>query len=230
MGWIKIDRNITDHWLWTDEKKLKWWLTILLDVNYSDRKMALGYNTYEIKRGQSPNSIRTWAGIFKTGTKSVVRFLDMLEKEGLITKETIGNGKHSTTLVTVCKYDSYDHSGNTKETQETTVSTTQVDTQVDTQGGDIRRKEERKEGKKERNNINAPSINDVIEYVVECGYPQSIAEKFHAHYTVRGWVVKDGSKVDNWKALLNNTWFKNRKRSSINLRTILDNPALDSVV
>ena len=100
MGWIKIDRNITEHWLWTDEKKLKWWLTILLDVNYSDRKMALGYNTYEIKRGQSPNSIRTWAGIFKTGTKSVVRFLDMLEKDGLITKEIIGNGKHSTTLVT----------------------------------------------------------------------------------------------------------------------------------
>lgn len=215
MGWIKIDRNITEHWLWTDEKKLKWWLTILLDVNYSDRKMALGYNTYEIKRGQSPNSIRTWASIFKTGTKSVVRFLDMLEKEGLITKETIGNGKHSTTLVTVCKYDSYDYVGNTKETQETTVSTTQVDTQVDTQGGDIRRKEESKEGKKERNNINAPSINEVIEYVVGCGYPQSIAEKFHAHYTVRGWVVKDGSKIDNWKALLNSTWFKNKKKSVV---------------
>ena len=72
-----------------------------------------------------------------------------------------------------------------------------------------------KEGKKERNNINAPSINEVIEYVVGCGYPQSIAEKFHAHYTVRGWVVKDGSKVDNWKALLNSTWFKNKKKSVV---------------
>ena len=69
--------------------------------------------------------------------------------------------------------------------------------------------------KKERNNTNAPSINEVIEYVVAQGYPQSIAEKFHSHYTVKGWVVKDGSKVDNWKGLLNNTWFKNRKRSSI---------------
>jgi hypothetical protein len=214
MGWIKIDRNITEHWLWSDEKKLKWWLTILIDVNYSDRRMALGYKTYEVKRGQSPNSIRTWASIFKTGTKSVVRFFDMLEEDGLIRRGTIGSGKHSTTLITVCKYDSYDYDGNARETQETTLSTTQEDTQGDTQGGYIRRKEESKEGKKERNNINAPSINEVIDYVLERGYSKSLAEKFYAHYTVKGWVVKDGSKIDDWKGLLNNTWFKNNHKKT----------------
>ena len=221
MGWIKIDRSIKDHWLWSDEKKLKWWLTILLDVNYSDRTMALGYNTYEIKRGQSPNSIRTWANIFKTGTKSVVRFLDMLERDGLITKDVIGNGKHSTTLITVCKYDSYDHDGNATETQVDTQETTQETTQVDTQEGDIRRKKESKERKKGRSNPNAPTEKEVIEYVVGCGYSQSLAEKFYARYTVSGWVVKDGSPIENWKGLLHNAWFNRVQKSNVKA------PALD---
>jgi hypothetical protein len=221
MGWIKIDRSIKDHWLWSDEKKLKWWLTILLDVNYSDRTMALGYNTYEIKRGQSPNSIRTWANIFKTGTKSVVRFLDMLERDGLITKDVIGNGKHSTTLITVCKYDSYDYDGNATETQVDTQETTQVDTQVDTQEGYIRRKKESKERKKGRSNPNAPTEKEVIEYVVGCGYSQSLAEKFYARYTVSGWVVKDGSPIENWKGLLHNAWFNKVQKSNVKA------PALD---
>lgn len=212
MGWIKIDRSIKDHWLWSDEKKLKWWLTILLDVNYSDRTISLGYNTYDIKRGQSPNSIRTWADIFKTGTKSVVRFLDMLERDGLITKDVIGNGKHSTTLITVCKYDSYEHDGNVTETQ----GDTQETTQVDTQGGDIRRKKEKKERKKERKTTAYPTVEEVIDYVVSNGYDQSIAEKFHKYYSENNWRDKNGEPVKSWKGKLVHVWFKNRNKRDVN--------------
>lgn len=218
MGWIKIDRSIVDHWIWSDEKKLKWWLTILLEVNYSDRKMSLGYNTYEIKRGQSSNSIRTWANIFKSGTKSVVMFFNMLEKEGLITKKTIGKGKHSTTLVTVCKYDSYDYVCGSRETQESTQESTQKATQEGTLGGDKRRKEERKESKNVRSSKNIPTLEEVIQYVVGKGYDQSIAEKFHAHYqkytpdNARLWRDKYGKTVKDWKGKLNHVWFRDEEK------------------
>lgn len=215
MGWIKIERSIRDHWLWSDEKKLKWWLTVLLEVNYSDRQMSLGYRTHDVKRGQSSNSIRTWAAIFKTGTKSVVRFFDMLEMDGLITKDVVGNGKHSTTLITVCKYDSYDHDGSSKETQVDTQETTQVTTQVDTQEGDKRRKKESKERKKERNIGSYPTVDEVIEYVVSNGYDQSIAEKFHAYYSASNWKDRNGDQVKSWKGKLNSVWLKRENKRDV---------------
>lgn len=221
MGWIKIDRSIKDHWLWSDDRKLKWWLTILLEVNYSDRQMSLGYKTHNVKRGQSSNSIRTWANIFKTGTKSVVRFLDMLERDGLITKDVIGNGKHSTTLITVCKYDSYDHIGNVKETQENTQGSTQVDTQEDTQEGDKRRKEERKKERKKNNNI--PTIGEFIGFFIDNRYSEELARKAYTYYSENTgdgqklWRDGKGNVVRDWKSKVRNTWFKNNARVSDNV-------------
>ena len=29
-GWIKIYRDIQEHWIWQDANKLKWWLDIIL--------------------------------------------------------------------------------------------------------------------------------------------------------------------------------------------------------
>lgn len=87
---------------------------------------------------------------------------------------------------------------------------------------DIDRKEDSsKERKKGRSNPNAPTEKEVIEYVVGCGYSQSLAEKFYARYTVSGWVVKDGSPIENWKGLLHNAWFNKVQKSNVKA------PALD---
>lgn len=124
-GWISVYRSIKSHWVWSDPVKLKWWLTILFEVNHSNSKVALGYNIIEVKRGQSAKSLRTWASDFKTGVKSVTKFFDMLEKDGMIKRETVGKGKQSTTLLTVCNYDTYQN----KETQRGTLKGTQETTQ-----------------------------------------------------------------------------------------------------
>lgn len=127
-GWIKLYRSITSHWLWEDPNKLKWWLTLLIEVNHTPQKFPLGYKVIDIKRGQSCKSLRTWANLFGTGVKSVSSFFKMLQSDGMIMTEVIGKGKQSTTLVTVCNYDTYQskkveeetqgkRKGNAKETQ-----------------------------------------------------------------------------------------------------------------
>lgn len=114
-------RSIKSHWIWSDPVKLKWWLTILFEVNHSDSKVALGYTVVEVKRGQSSKSLRTWANDFGTTVKAVTKFFEMLEKDGMIKRQTVGKGKHSTTMLTVCKYDTYQN----KETQRGTQGYTQ---------------------------------------------------------------------------------------------------------
>lgn len=220
MGWIKIDRTIADHWLWSDEKKLKWWLTLLMEVNYTDSKMSLGYSVYRVNKGQSSNSIRTWASIFKTGTKSVTKFFQMLESDGLITKETIGKGKQSTTLLTVCKYDSYEPIGYALETQEDTQESTQEQTQVGTREAHNKKREKDKTVKKEKE---IPTIEEVIAYVVDKGYEQSLAEQFFNHYqkltpsNARLWRDRNGHTVKNWKLKLTHVWLKDAQKRDVSV-------------
>ena len=52
-GWIKINRNIQDSWLWDDPVRLRWWLDILLTVNYEPKKVMIGFKKFTCERGQS---------------------------------------------------------------------------------------------------------------------------------------------------------------------------------
>ena len=42
VGWIKLHRNITSHWIFKDADKFKAWISILTTVNHSENKVILG--------------------------------------------------------------------------------------------------------------------------------------------------------------------------------------------
>lgn len=98
---------------------------MLFEVNFSDNKFILGNDVFEIKRGQSCNSLRTWGKIFNANPKTVQEFFKLLKKDHMISYKTIGKGKQSTTLVTIENYNDYQsevkhklpRKGNIKETQ-----------------------------------------------------------------------------------------------------------------
>lgn len=113
-GWISLYRSIQKHWVFSNDSWFKWWVIMLFEANHTDNKITLGYNIFEIKRGQTANSLRTWSSIFGVGTKTVVKFFNLLEKDGMITRETIGKGKQSTTLINITNYEEYQR---VKETQ-----------------------------------------------------------------------------------------------------------------
>ena len=112
-GWIKIHRKIKDHWLWSSDHRLKWWLDILLTVNYSDTKVLIKGNLVECKRGQSVRSLETWAKDWNVTKKTVKEFFELLQKDSMLVYESI----QISTRITVCNYEDYQEVVNGKETQ-----------------------------------------------------------------------------------------------------------------
>ena len=102
-GWLKIHRQIRDHWIWDDPIKLRWWIDILLTVNHSDSKVNIGFELYECNRGQSILSLRSWGQRWKVSKDTVRNFFVLLEKDKMIQSESL----KKTTRITVCNYDTY---------------------------------------------------------------------------------------------------------------------------
>ena len=113
VGWIKISRDISNHWIWKDDTKLKWWLDMLLTVNFKDSKTLMGNQLIECKRGQSTMSLQHWATRWKVDKNKVRNFFVLLEKDGMILHENLSK----TTRITICNYDSYQSKENDNETQ-----------------------------------------------------------------------------------------------------------------
>ena len=196
-GWIKIHRKLKDHWIWSDPIKFQWWLIMLLEVNHKSNKINLGFTIFEIKRGQSAKSLRTWADLFNSNTKTVAMFFSMLESDRMITKEIIGKGKQSTTLINISNYDSYQGA---EETQETTLKTTQEKRERDTNKNVKNVKNDKKEV------FIPPVLNDVLVYFDENGYSKEAATKAFNYYTNLGWKNSKGNQVINWKNTMQ-VWF-----------------------
>lgn len=104
-GWIKLFRSIRNHWLWDHPEKLKWWIDILLEVNHTGKKVAIGYELFDCSRGQSVMSLSNWAKRWRVSKDQARNFLVLLQKDKMISRENLGK----TTRLTVCNYDSYQH-------------------------------------------------------------------------------------------------------------------------
>lgn len=115
-GWIKLHRSIQDHWLLKDTRtytKLEAWIDILLEANHSERKCLIKEQLITVGRGESINSLDTWAMRWGWNKSKVRRFLKLLESDSMI--ELIANPK--TTHLKICKYDTYQDVRNANETQ-----------------------------------------------------------------------------------------------------------------
>lgn len=106
-GFISLYRSILNHWVFKDEKYLKWWIIMLFEVNHTEQKITRYYSVYSIKRGQSCNSLRTWANLFECSVKTVTKFFKLLESDGMISLCKIGKGKQALTLINITNYNDY---------------------------------------------------------------------------------------------------------------------------
>ena len=112
-GWIKLHRQLNNHWIWDKPEYLKWWLDILMQANIEPKKVLIKNQLIEVERGDVVYSYETWANRWKINKSKVLRFLKMLEKDSMIVlkSETV------TTRITICKYDTYQGERNDSETQ-----------------------------------------------------------------------------------------------------------------
>lgn len=134
-GWVTISRDICDHWLW-DEKfsRGQAWIDLILHASHSnDRKKMIQGQLITWSRGQQIRSVKTLASEWGWAKTTVIRFLDTLEKEGMITRK----GGHLTTIITVCNYDTFQNKRTSSDTPDESPNDTSLDTadesSVDTQ-------------------------------------------------------------------------------------------------
>ena len=115
-GWVKTHRKIQNHWIYTEKRvfsNFEAWIDIILNVNHCEAKVLIKGVLFDIKRGESINSLDTWSKRWNWNKSKVRRFLDLLQKDNMIVLKS----EHITTRLTVCNYDSYQDSRNADETQ-----------------------------------------------------------------------------------------------------------------
>jgi len=112
-GWIKIDRAITEHWIYQDEWKLHKWIDLLLLVNYQEAKVEISGKLFVCKKGETLRSLLTLSNRWKCSRSKVRRFLALLEKDKMI----VTKDERVTTRITISNYERYQVSRNADETQ-----------------------------------------------------------------------------------------------------------------
>lgn len=162
-GWIKISREITEHWIFQDAERLKWWLDLLFMANWDDRKVMHDTHLFVLKRGQIIASVAFLCERWKKSNKTVIKYLQMLESEEMIKREVV---HRQTPIITICNYELY------QDNVQTQVHT-QVQTIVQTN----------KEYKEDNNNIyNTTRTREESFYdelVTDEQYIEQMAMRYH---------------------------------------------------
>lgn len=118
-GWICVHREIFDNWIWQDKApfdKRAAWIDLLLMANHKDNKILFDGELKEIKRGQRLTSIRKLCNRWKWSNTKVKNFLDILEKDGMITLEI---APQKATLITIVNYSKYQDMSDSESDSET---------------------------------------------------------------------------------------------------------------
>jgi hypothetical protein len=187
-GWIKVHRQLQEHWVWSKPEYLKWWLDILMSANIEPKKVLIKGQLLGVYRGEVIYSYETWANRWKINKSKVLRFLKMLEKDSMIVlkSETV------TTRLTICKYDTYQGERNDSETQvkrTRNASETQV--------------KPTKEVKELKNEISKETLISLDEVEEEMGKEKPMQRSFFIRmqyiYNLDEKKVKEAFK--NWKIL-----------------------------
>jgi hypothetical protein len=114
MGWIRVYRKIQECILWDDNEpfdRRSAWVDLLLLANHEDKKVVFDGKPLTVKAGQRITSIRSLSERWHWSKDRVRRFLDLLESEKMITKES----DNHRTLLTIEKYSVYQGQCDTDE-------------------------------------------------------------------------------------------------------------------
>lgn len=171
-GWISLHRKIQECWIWADSEpfdKRSAWIDIILMANHADKKIMFDGKFVTVKAGQRITSIRQLAARWHWSVNKVRRFLDVLERDGMLIKEC--NKKR--TLLTVVNYGVYQVQGHSDGTL--------TDTQTE-QSRHINNNENNE------NNNNMSDFDSEFERIYKL-YPKKRSGKKKARRFYQAWVT-----------------------------------------
>lgn len=102
-GYVRIYRDIRDHWIWSDSEYFQKWVDLIMMANHKDKGVLFDKRVIVVKRGSCITSIRKLAEKWHWSRNRVARFLDMLERDTMIATKR----DTKKTLITIVNYDNY---------------------------------------------------------------------------------------------------------------------------
>ena len=108
-GWIKLNRQIQDHWIWQNHEYAFAWIDLLLTVNRSNNKILVDNELVVIKRGQTLTSIYKLAARWGWSRNKTYKFILALEKDGMIKRKSTTHY----TMITIVNYGKFQDSKST---------------------------------------------------------------------------------------------------------------------
>jgi hypothetical protein len=115
-GWIKTYRKIQDCWIWLEKEpfdKRSAWIDLLLTANHEEVKIRFNGDFITVEKGQILTSIRKLADKWHWSVDKVLRFLRLIESDGMIKKDS----DNFRTLITIENYELYQDEPNANSTQ-----------------------------------------------------------------------------------------------------------------
>ena len=225
-GWIKLHRQITDHWIWEEKPfdRRSAWIDLLLMANHEEKKIALGNEILFVEKGCLITTEMKLADRWGWSKSKVRGFLATLEKDGMISQKK----DRKKTAINIENYGFFQSVETTKESQKDYKRTakepqkncerTAEEPQKDTNKNEEELKNE-KELKNKRECIGdkpprtrtfvPPTLENVRGYCQERGNSVD-AERFVDYYTANGWMVGK-NKMKDWKAAVRNWERQERK-------------------
>lgn len=203
MGFIKVDRKITEHWLWQDKPFAKGqaWIDLLLLATWKENKELYRGQLVQRQPGEIACSIKWLAERWGWNRKTVAAFLDLLEADNMLEQKRTTQG----TTLTVENWALYQSQG-----QQNGQRTGQQNGQRWDNDGTHHKKV--KEEEKKVKNIIPPPRELVSAYAEErsaLGKPRVDPEAFCDFYDSKGWMVGK-TKMKDWQAAWRN-WEKTTK-------------------
>lgn len=211
-GWIKINREIVNHWLWQDAERLKWWLDLLFLANWDDKKVLHDSHLFTLKRGQIIASVAFLCERWEKSNKTVIKYLQMLESEEMIKREVV---HRQTPIITICNYELYQDNVQTKvQTQVQTIVQTNKESKEYNNNNNTRTREESFlselensvfyiEGMARRYHIGTDEVREALQvFAKECSLKDTEHRtltdyKRHFHDWLRYQVEKKSKQNDN---------------------------------
>lgn len=120
MGWIRLDRQIKNHWLWEEKPfdKKSAWIDLLLSANHENKKFLLGNELVEAKRGELVTSEVKLAERWGWSRCKVQTFLKLLADDRMILRKT-DSKKTVLEIINYSKYQDINKDTSPKESEKT---------------------------------------------------------------------------------------------------------------
>ena len=210
-GWIKLNRAIQGHWVWTDAEYLKAWIDLIFLAEHRQKQAVIGGRVVDLKPGVVYASKSALASRWGWNWKKVDRFLKLLEEEQMC----ITNGRIHGTTITLVNWAKYQLDGRADGGTDGRTDGEQMENKPPIYITNTNLHTEEQKKKKDSVNTESkekfkpPTLDEVRAYCEERNNGID-AEAFVAFYESKGWKVGN-APMKSWRAAVV-TW--ERKRSA----------------